>query len=65
MGRGRVCGAERLLGCRRGPLLQRTVNDADVNFDERGLVPCIVQAWDSGEVLTLAYMNAEGARQDP
>jgi len=30
-----------------------------VNFDERGLVPCIVQVWGSGEVLTLAYMNAE------
>jgi phosphoribosyl-ATP pyrophosphohydrolase/phosphoribosyl-AMP cyclohydrolase len=35
------------------------VDDADVNFDERGLVPCIVQDWSSGEVLTLAYMNAE------
>ena len=30
-----------------------------MNFDERGLVPCIVQDWTSGEVLTLAYMNAE------
>jgi phosphoribosyl-ATP pyrophosphohydrolase/phosphoribosyl-AMP cyclohydrolase len=30
----------------------------EVNFDERGLVPCIVQDWSSGEVLTLAYMNA-------
>ena len=28
-------------------------------FDERGLVPCIVQDWRSGEVLMLAYMNAE------
>ena len=28
-------------------------------FDERGLVPCIVQDWQTGEVLTLAYMNAE------
>ncbi len=28
-------------------------------YDERGLVPCIVQDWDSGEVLTLAYMNAQ------
>jgi phosphoribosyl-ATP pyrophosphohydrolase/phosphoribosyl-AMP cyclohydrolase len=35
------------------------VEDAEVKFDERGLVPCIVQAWDTGEVLTLAYMNAE------
>jgi phosphoribosyl-ATP pyrophosphohydrolase/phosphoribosyl-AMP cyclohydrolase len=35
------------------------VDDSQVNFDERGLVPCIVQDWASGEVLTLAYMNAE------
>jgi phosphoribosyl-AMP cyclohydrolase / phosphoribosyl-ATP pyrophosphohydrolase len=31
----------------------------DVVFDERGLAPCVIQDWDSGEVLTLAYMNAE------
>ncbi len=30
-----------------------------MKFDEHGLVPCIVQDWNSGEVLTLAYMNAE------
>ncbi|MCL6440481.1 MAG: bifunctional phosphoribosyl-AMP cyclohydrolase/phosphoribosyl-ATP diphosphatase HisIE [Thermoleophilum sp.] len=30
-----------------------------VVFDERGLVPCIVQDWSSGEVLMLAYMNRE------
>jgi phosphoribosyl-ATP pyrophosphohydrolase/phosphoribosyl-AMP cyclohydrolase len=35
------------------------VQDAEVAFDERGLVPCIVQDWSTGEVLTLAYMNAE------
>jgi phosphoribosyl-ATP pyrophosphohydrolase/phosphoribosyl-AMP cyclohydrolase len=29
------------------------------NFDERGLVPCVIQDWRSGEVLTLAYMNEE------
>lgn len=28
-------------------------------FDDRGLVPCVVQDWRTGEVLTLAYMNAE------
>jgi phosphoribosyl-ATP pyrophosphohydrolase/phosphoribosyl-AMP cyclohydrolase len=31
----------------------------EVSFDERGLAPCIVQDWRSGEVLMLAYMNAE------
>jgi phosphoribosyl-AMP cyclohydrolase / phosphoribosyl-ATP pyrophosphohydrolase len=35
------------------------VDDAEVAFDERGLVPCVVQDWRTGEVLTLAYMNAE------
>jgi phosphoribosyl-AMP cyclohydrolase / phosphoribosyl-ATP pyrophosphohydrolase len=28
-------------------------------YDDRGLVPCVVQDWVSGEVLMLAYMNAE------
>ncbi len=36
--------------------------DAQVRFDERGLVPCVIQDWGSGEVLTLAYMNAEALR---
>jgi phosphoribosyl-ATP pyrophosphohydrolase/phosphoribosyl-AMP cyclohydrolase len=35
------------------------VDDSEIAFDERGLVPCIVQDWRTGEVLTLAYMNAE------
>ena len=38
------------------------MEDSDIAFDERGLVPCIVQDWHSGEVLTLAYMNAESLR---
>jgi phosphoribosyl-AMP cyclohydrolase / phosphoribosyl-ATP pyrophosphohydrolase len=35
------------------------VEDSQIAFDERGLVPCVVQDWRTGEVLTLAYMNAE------
>src|SRR5579862_5132662 len=35
------------------------MDDEQIAFDERGLVPCIVQDWRSGEVLTLAYMNRE------
>jgi phosphoribosyl-AMP cyclohydrolase / phosphoribosyl-ATP pyrophosphohydrolase len=31
----------------------------EIAFDERGLAPCVIQDWRSGEVLTLAYMNAE------
>jgi phosphoribosyl-ATP pyrophosphohydrolase/phosphoribosyl-AMP cyclohydrolase len=38
------------------------VDDAEVAYDERGLVPCIAQDWRTGEVLTLAYMNAEALR---
>jgi phosphoribosyl-ATP pyrophosphohydrolase/phosphoribosyl-AMP cyclohydrolase len=39
------------------------VDDSEVAFDERGLVPCIVQDWRTGEVLTLAYMNGEALRR--
>jgi phosphoribosyl-AMP cyclohydrolase / phosphoribosyl-ATP pyrophosphohydrolase len=38
------------------------VEDSEIAFDERGLVPCIVQDWNTGEVLTLAYMNAASLR---
>jgi phosphoribosyl-ATP pyrophosphohydrolase/phosphoribosyl-AMP cyclohydrolase len=36
---------------------------AAVRFDESGLVPCVMQDWASGEVLTLAYMNAEALQR--
>ncbi len=48
------------------PLEQVCLTDArsavaqmGVRFDERGLVPCIVQQHDTGEVLMMAWMNAE------
>ncbi len=44
---------------KRAPPRIVPVDDADVAFDERGLVPCVVQDWRTGEVLMLAYMNAE------
>ncbi|HZO37279.1 MAG TPA: bifunctional phosphoribosyl-AMP cyclohydrolase/phosphoribosyl-ATP diphosphatase HisIE [Solirubrobacteraceae bacterium] len=31
----------------------------EIAYDDRGLVPVVVQDWTSGEVLTLAYANAE------
>src|SRR4051812_24217972 len=31
----------------------------EIAYDERGLVPVVIQDWASGEVLTLAYANAE------
>src|ERR1700692_972592 len=33
--------------------------DGQVSYDAQGLVPCVVQDWSTGEVLTLAYMNEE------
>jgi phosphoribosyl-ATP pyrophosphohydrolase/phosphoribosyl-AMP cyclohydrolase len=35
----------------------------EIAFDERGLAPCVIQDWTTGEVLTLAYMNAEALRR--
>ncbi len=32
--------------------------NVEIAYDERGLVPCVVQDWATGEVLTLAYMNS-------
>jgi phosphoribosyl-AMP cyclohydrolase / phosphoribosyl-ATP pyrophosphohydrolase len=37
--------------------------DAQLVFDELGLLPCIVQDWLTGEVLTLAHMNKEALRR--
>jgi phosphoribosyl-ATP pyrophosphohydrolase/phosphoribosyl-AMP cyclohydrolase len=34
-----------------------------VRYDEHGLVPCVMQDWVTGEVLTLAYMNEEALRR--
>ena len=31
----------------------------EIRFDDRGLVPVVIQDWASGEVLTLAYANSE------
>ncbi|MGI8597198.1 MAG: bifunctional phosphoribosyl-AMP cyclohydrolase/phosphoribosyl-ATP diphosphatase HisIE [Thermoleophilaceae bacterium] len=35
------------------------IDPTEVRFDDRGLVPCVVQDWSTGEVLTVAYMNTE------
>ena len=36
---------------------------AAVRFDENALVPCVMQDWRTGEVLTLAYMDEEALRR--
>ena len=35
----------------------------EVRFDDRGLVPVVVQQWDTGEVLMVAWMDAEALRR--
>src|SRR4029079_10871208 len=35
----------------------------EIAYDEQGLVPVVVQDWRTGEVLTLAYANAEAVRR--
>jgi phosphoribosyl-AMP cyclohydrolase / phosphoribosyl-ATP pyrophosphohydrolase len=37
--------------------------EGQVSYDAQGLVPCVVQDWSTGEVLTLAYMNEEALRR--
>jgi phosphoribosyl-ATP pyrophosphohydrolase/phosphoribosyl-AMP cyclohydrolase len=44
------------------PRIVIPVDDSQIAYDEHGLVPCVVQDWRTGEVLTLAYMNAESLR---
>jgi phosphoribosyl-ATP pyrophosphohydrolase/phosphoribosyl-AMP cyclohydrolase len=39
--------------------VQTTVDPQQIAWDDRGLAPCVVQDWRTGEVLTLAYMNAD------
>ncbi len=37
---------------------ERSIDEL-VSYDGDGLVPCVVQDWSTGEVLTLAYMNEQ------
>ena len=34
-----------------------------IQFDADGLIPAIIQQWDTGEVLMLGYMNDEAVRR--
>ena len=34
----------------------------ELRFDDRGLIPAVVQQWDTGEVLMVAWMSAESYR---
>lgn len=39
--------------------MESTLDPAAIAWDDAGLAPCVVQDWRTGEVLTLAYMNAD------
>ncbi len=58
--RGSAGGAYNLLPM-SAPVVESI--DAKLVYDERGLLPCVVQDWRTGEVLMLAYMNDEALRR--
>ncbi len=35
----------------------------DLKFDEKGLIPAVIQEWKTGEVLMVAYMNPESLKR--
>jgi phosphoribosyl-ATP pyrophosphohydrolase/phosphoribosyl-AMP cyclohydrolase len=39
------------------------MEELPIRYDDRGLVPCVIQDWRTGEVLTLAYMNEQALRR--
>jgi phosphoribosyl-ATP pyrophosphohydrolase/phosphoribosyl-AMP cyclohydrolase len=43
-------------------MMEESGVEATIRFDENGLVPCVAQDFSTGEVLTLAYMNADALR---
>ena len=41
----------------------KNFNIKDMKFDEKGLLPAIIQDYKTGQVLMLAYMNKESLRR--
>ncbi len=39
--------------------MEQVVSAEDLKYDAAGLIPCVVQQYDTGEVLMVAWMNAE------
>ena len=44
---------------RNAPDMEVDMNAAELTYDGQGLIPCIVQDAETGEVLMMAWMNAE------
>ena len=38
------------------------VDPTNLKYDSQGLIPCVVQQWDTGEVLMVAWMSEESVR---
>jgi hypothetical protein len=54
---------DNLVGDHEGEGMQDQADKPEIKYDAKGLVPCIVQEWNTGEVLMLAYMDAEALRR--
>ena len=39
--------------------MTEVIEASDLKYDARGLIPCVVQQYDTGEVLMVAWMNEE------
>lgn len=39
--------------------IKTNVHIDELTFDDRGLIPCVVQQYDTGEVLMVAWMSSE------
>lgn len=39
--------------------MEQVTTAADLTYDAKGLIPCVVQQYDTGEVLMVAWMNEE------
>ena len=35
----------------------------DLKYDDKGLIPAVVQDWQNGQILMVAYMNAESLKK--
>ena len=35
----------------------------NLKYDEKGLIPAVIQDWKTGEVLMVAYMNANSLKR--
>ena len=47
---------------RNAPDMEVDMNAAELTYDGQGLIPCIVQDAETGEVLMMAWMNEESVR---